>query len=259
MRSIWFSDDPEKAWAERYFLAQSPIWMLSVAFVVLSGVLRSWSDLGYLVFSIGVSLPAVVGPLLFARGRQRERGLPYWARFNLWIAVVVFFGTYVGTHYFFDLMGMRYAFPAKWTFEAALVGKSAQHVPVFMYPLTQAYFVTYFSTLVVLHRGLVHKLGGGVLASIALVFLLSYAVAFAETFFMATKYLADLFSYEKHDKMLGVGSFGYATYFVVGLPLVRRIDEGARTRTRDVLLLALATSMGVFFLLEAWARIVGRL
>jgi len=259
MSTTWFSDDPEKAWAERFFLLQSPIWMLSVAFVVLSGVLRSWSDLGYLVFSIAVSLPSLVGPLLFAKGRQSASGAPYWVRFNLWIAIVVFFGTYVGTHYFFDLMGMRYAFPAKWTLEAAYVGKSGEHVPIFMYPLTQAYFVTYYTALVVAHRGLTKKLGGGVVASVALVLLLSYVVAFAETFFMATKYLADLFSYDKHDKMLGVGSFGYATYFVVGLPLVRRLDDGARTPLGAVVTSALATCMGVFLLLEAWARLVGQL
>ncbi len=259
MPSSWFAEDPDKAWAERYFLLQSPLWIAAVACVMLTGVLRTWSDTGYLVFSIAVSLPATVGPLCFARGRALSNGAPYWLRFNAWIAIVVFFGTYFGTHYFFDLMGMRYAFPARWVFEAALVGKSGQHVPVFMYPLTQAYFVTYYSTLVVLHRGLTRRLGGSAIASAALVLGLSYAVAFAETFFMATDLMTDLFSYEKRDKMLGLGSIGYATYFVVGLPLVRRIDLDGRTSIGRVVESALATCMGVLLLLEAWARLVGRL
>jgi cycloeucalenol cycloisomerase len=259
MRSSWFAEDPDKAWAERYFLLQSPLWVAAVAIVVLTGALHSWSDTSYLIFSIAVSLPATVGPLCFARGRAFTGGAPYWLRFNAWVAIVVFFGTYFGTHYFFDLMGMRYAFPARWVFEAAYVGKSGQHVPIFMYPLTQAYFVTYYTSLVVAHRGLASKLGGGALGSAALVLVLSYAVAFAETFFMATDLMTDLFSYEKRDKMLGLGSFGYATYFVVGLPLVRRIDLGGRTSTWRVVESALATCMGVLLLLEAWARVVGRL
>lgn len=255
----WFAEDPNKAWGERFLLAQSPLWMIAVGVVIATGAIRSWGDVGFTVFSIAAALPALVGPLFFTRGRDFSRGAPYWLRLNLWVAIVVFFGTFVGTHYFFDLMGMRYAFPVEWTFEAAFVGKSGQRVPVFMYPLTQAYFVTYFTALGVAYRVLTTKLGLGRPGRVVVVLALSYVLAFAETLFMATGAMADLFSYEKKDAMLALGSIGYASYFVVGLPMARTIDEGERTPTLRVLQGALAACMLIFFLLEAWAKLVGRL
>mgnify|MGYP000930947934 CR=1 FL=1 len=255
----WLADRGDKAWGERWFLVTTPIWIAAVAIVMFTGWLRAWSDAGYLAFSCFAAAPAVLGPLLTARGRDFSAGVPYWVKLNLYAAILVFFGTYVGTHYFFDLMGMRYAFPSRWTFEALHVGKSGERVPVFMYPLTQAYFVTYFTVLVVAYRKVTSALRLGLLGRVAAVLVLSYAIAFAETFFMATDLLAGLFSYEKRDKMLALGSFGYAAYFVVGLPLARPIDEAEATPVSQVTLRALAACMAIFFLLELWARAVGRL
>jgi cycloeucalenol cycloisomerase len=255
----WFSERPDKAWGERYFLATSPIWMASVVFLVLSGAMRRWTEWGYLAYGLLAAAPAVVGPLLTKRGRSFDVGVPYWVKLNLFAAVLVFFGTYFGTHYFFDLMGMRYAFPSKWTFEAIHVGKTGGVVPSFLYPLTQAYFVTYFTVLVVAYRKIVTTLRLGALGRAAVVLVLAYAIAFAETFFMATDLMTDLFSYEKRDKMLTVGSLGYATYFVFGLPLARQIDEDAPTPLGRVLEMALAASMATLILLEGWSRLVGRL
>lgn len=255
----WFADRPDKAWGERYLLATSPIWITSVAVVVLSGMMRGWKESGYLAFSLFAAAPATVGPLLLPRGRAFGSGVPYWVKLNLFAAVLVFFGTYFGTHYFFDLMGMRYAFPSRYTFEALHVGRSGGVVPAFLYPLTQAYFVTYFTVLVVAYRKIVAAFGLGVVGRAAAVLALSYALAFAETFFMATDLMTDLFSYEKRDKMLFVGSLGYATYFVCALPLARRIDEDGPTSVGRVLEMALAASMATLILLEVWSRLVGRL
>jgi cycloeucalenol cycloisomerase len=47
------------------------------------------------------------------------------------------------------------------------------HVPIFMYPLTQAYFVTYFTVLVVLDRGISSTLGLGRAGRAVLVLLLA--------------------------------------------------------------------------------------
>ncbi len=255
----WLARGADKAWGERFFLLTTPIWITAVAAVVLTGSLRSWGDSGYMAFSLFAAAPAVVGPLLFARGRDFDEGVPYWVKLNLFAGVLVFFGTYFGTHYFFDLMGMRYAFPEAWTFEALHVGKSDRKVPVFMYPLTQAYFVTYFTVLVVAYRKLCAVFSLGLVGRIIAVLGLAYVIAFAETFFMATDLMVDLFSYDKRDRMLTVGSFGYATYFVVGLPIARRIDEPGKTPVRTVLLEALGASMLILILLEVWARVVGRL
>lgn len=233
-----------------------------MAVVVLSGWLRSWGDLGFLAFSCFAAFPMTLGPVLVAR-RARRGFHAYLLKLNLYVGVLVFFGTYFGTHYFFDLMGMRYAFPTQLVFDAELLGRSGSHVPVFMYPLTQAYFMTYFTVLVVAERGIRRRLPiarTSPLAAALLVGALSYGVAFAETFFMATDLMKDLFAYEKKGRMLLVGSFGYAVYFVVGLPMVRDLDEPDRRWTlRHTGLRALAACMLILLLLEVWAKAVGRL
>lgn len=246
-------------------LLGSLVWIASVAIVVVSGWLRSWGDFGFLAFSCFAAFPVTLGPvLLVSRTGRASRGFhAYLLKLNLYVGVLVFFGTYFGTHYFFDLMGMRYAFPTRLVFDAELLGRSGSHVPVFMYPLTQAYFMTYFTVLVVVERGIRRRFNitrTNPLAAALLVGALSYGVAFAETFFMATDLMADLFAYEKKGRMLLFGSFGYAVYFVVGLPMVRDLDEPEQTWTiRHTGLRALAACMLILVLLEVWAKAVGRL
>ena len=45
----WFSENPDKAWAERFFLIYSPIWMLSMAVMMLTGWDKSWGDTALLL------------------------------------------------------------------------------------------------------------------------------------------------------------------------------------------------------------------
>lgn len=256
----WLSSNPDKAWAERAFLLGSLAWIAAVAVVMLTGVLKSWGDAGYLLFSLAAAAPVTVAPLLMRPKGAKPLFESYFFKLNLFAFVLVFFGTYFGTHYFFDLMGMRYAFPTRLVFEAAVVGKSGAHVPIFMYPLTQAYFVTYFTVLVVLDRGIAAKLGLGRVGRAVLVLVLAYGIAFLETLFMANDLMRDLFSYANKSRMLWLGSIGYSLYFVVGLPAVRGVDENETTwPARRVLVQALAASMGILILLEAWAKLVGPL
>lgn len=256
-----FAANPEKAWAERFLLAVSPLWIAAVAIVVLSGALRGWNDAQYLVFSCACAAPAALGPALVRNPAAQPLAQRYWVKLNVWVAIVVFFGTYFGTHYFFDLMGMRYAFGSQWTFQSNVMGHSGQRVPIFMYPLTHAYFMTYFTVLVVADRTLRARLNPGPLGRALIIAALSYAIAFAETFFMATDMMRDLFAYEQKDRMLAFGSIGYAVYFVIGLPLVRGIDErpDERWSLGRVVLEALGACMAILLLLEAWAQLVGPL
>ena len=189
----------------------------------------------------------------------RRRRPAYWLKYNVWIAIVVTFGTYVGTAYFFDLMGMRYAFPTALHLESPVVGRSGSIVPLFMYPLTHAYFMTYFVVLAVAWRTIRSTLRLRRLGTVLSLCVLAYALAFAETFFMATDLMSDLFAYEQRDQMLWLGSFGYAAYFLVGLPMVTRIDADERWTMGRTVLEALATCMGILVLLEVWAQVVGPL
>ena len=254
--------DEEKERTLRVILAQSPFWIIAVALVMLTGTLRRWNDADYLVFSTTVAAPSILFPALLPS--RRTAGRPwwqsYWFKLNLWVAIVVAFGTYFGTHYFFDLMGMRYAFDVRWNFGSDVLGHSGQAVPVFMYPLTHAYFMSYFAFLMVAERAIVRRLGlEGAMRAVA-VLGLAYALAFAETFFMASELLSDLFAYASRERMLKIGSFGYASYFIVGLPMVRRIDRGGEPWPIErVVMEALATCMGILVLLEVWAKAVGPL
>lgn len=335
----------EKSHTHRLILLQTPLWVLSVLYVMQTGVLRSWTDLEYLLFSVTVASPSVLLPALLPPRRPldnspgsqaspspnrkpdskgsaqttknaqdgndtntrkaKRRRTSYWIKLNIYIFILVLFGTYFGTHYFFDLMGMRYTFgdQLKWHFESDVLGRHGcapsllpspntgtkrQVVPLFMYPLTHAYFMTYFSLLIVLEDLLLQTLSspvsklkgqsvwGGILKKFikgSIVLGLSYALAFLETYIMASPLLEDLFRYKDRDRMLKVGSLGYAAYFVVGLPMVGRIDEDSDSDKNGdaedgeskewtlgrVVIEALATCMGIMCLLEIWGKLVGPL
>lgn len=297
---LWLSDDPGKAWAERFFLLYTPVWIAAVALVMATGALLRWGDLGFLAFSVAVSAPLVIIPAACHRRVPALAATPwhrsYWFKFNLWIFLFVWIGTYFLTHYFFDVLGMRYAFPTRYTLDAALVGKGDGSVPIFMYPLTQAYFVSYHAGMLVvlrrLHRALglgnlsqgtataaanhlspetaappAHHLSHGTsrwprrlllgLAALAL----AYAVSFGETLFMASDLISDLFWYADKPRMLRYGSLFYACYFLVSLPLLYPMDEppGPAYSPGRAALEALAAGMLVFMILDALALALGPL
>ncbi|KXX74690.1 Cycloeucalenol cycloisomerase [Madurella mycetomatis] len=254
--------EAEKSQTHRLILAQSPLWILPVLLVMQTGILRRWSDAEYLLFSFAIASPSILLPYFLGPSRSAPGSAPYWLKLHVWISILVCFGTYFGTHYFFDLMGMRYVFAtATWHLESDVVGRGGQVVPLFMYPLTHAYFMTYFVFLVLAEDRLRSLLGGGGRVGRGLlVVALAYGVAFAETYVMASPLLEDLFRYDDRGRMLRVGSLGYASYFVAGLPMVKRIDGGGEEwGIRKVAIEALATCMGIMILLEAWAKVVGPL
>ena len=245
--------DPAHHDAERALFIGSAMWISCVAFVVLTGVLRSWTDTGYLIFSLVCASTVTIVPALLCK-----RELTYVLRVNLFAFVLMVVGTYFGTHYFFDFMHMKYTFATKLALQSDLCGRSGQTVPLFMYPLTQAYFATYYTALVAADRVLRRRLSLGPIGSAVLVLVLSYGLAFLETFAMATDLMRDLFLYEKKGHMLVFGSIGYAVYFVIGLPIARGLGRPNLTYG-GVLMRALAAGMAVLFALELWARAVGPL
>jgi cycloeucalenol cycloisomerase len=258
-----FSENPSKAAAERFVLIYSPVWIAIVGFVMLSGVYRTWGDVMYIVLGIGVAAPLVLVPLLrpFPADANRPFWDTSWFRLNLWVWILVWFGSYFGSEYFFDVLGMRYGFATTWNLDAALVGSGKGEVPFFLYPLTQAYFMTYHVVMVVVLRALTTRFSLGRIARALVIFVLAYSVAFAETFFMAIPQLADVFIYLDRGRMLAFGSIFYACYFVVSVPLIARVDEPPEERWpwTKVVVEALAASMLVLILLDAWALLLGKL
>lgn len=278
-RLRWLAADPGKAWAERFFLLYSPIWIALVAWALLSGAVLTWDDPTYLAFGLVVGAPTVVVPALLHRRVPALAATPwydsYWFKFGAWIFVFVFVGTYFLTHYFFDVLGMRYTFPTRWNGGAALVGRARPPIPLFMYPLTQAYFVTYHVVMLVLLRRARALLGlppVGVRdlsprtwpwarrVALALVTLaLAYAVAYAETLFMAIDAIAPYFGYADKARMLRYGSLFYACYFLVSLPILARLDEpaGERTPLGRVILSSAGAGLIVMLILDLLAWIIG--
>ena len=62
---------------------------------------------------------------------------------------------------------------------------------------------------------------------------LAYGFAYAETYFMASEALSDYFWYVDRARMFELGSLFYATYFIVSVPLLSRLDEPYEGREGD--------------------------
>ena len=262
-RGQWFSSSPAKARYERFALIYSPMWIAMMGLVMLTGLYRSWDDPGYMAFGVLLAAPLILAPVLTTKVGEgaswRAIVGSTWLRINVWIAIFVFVGSYVCTHYFFDVVGMRYGFPTRWNFDATLVGHSDGEVPLFLYPVTQAYFMTYHVAATVALRWLSTRYELGALGRALVVAVLAYVVAFAETFFMAIPALADVFEYADRGRMLAWGSLFYGTFFVVSVPAFARVDEGERWTMLRTVSSALAVSMAVVLGLELWATLLGRL
>ncbi len=255
----FWSPDPAEAAVERWLLAFAPVWITAVAVVMLTGAIARMSDASLLAFGLATAIPAWFLPRRFAPDpalRRRARGL--LLRRNLWLSVVVFFGTYAWTRYFFDLMGMRYAFPTRWHLEAWGIGRTDGTVALFLYPLTMAYFTSYYTVLAIGMRRLAPPGRAGGLRRLAVLFALGYLLAFAETGAMNVPALASYFGYADKRAMLGVGSIPYALLFVVTYPL---FPAGAKARgTRwEAIVAALAASMAGLFVLDLWGHLHGPL
>ncbi|KAK4205114.1 hypothetical protein QBC40DRAFT_325786 [Triangularia verruculosa] len=245
-------------------LAHTPLWLSAVAVVVLTSSLQNWTtNAHYLSFSLFAASPPLLLPFLFPSrpaasdnhptGRRRFQS-SYALKFNVYIAVLVFFGTYFGTAYFFQLMSMRYTFPAHLvTLDSDILRRQEmQQVPVFLYPLTHAYFCTYYALLLVLYDYVNPK---AFWSRSVTVLGLSYVLAWAETWFMASDLMNEWFAYGDRSRMLRVGSWGYASYFVVGLPMLRRLS--GEWGWERVVIEAGGCCMGIMVLLEVWGRLVG--
>ncbi len=265
MSARWLSANPDKAWAERVLLLYTPAWMVAVGVIMVTGWIHALGDVGFMLFSLAVAAPAVLAPALLHRrnGTPRPWWRSYWLKLNVWSAILVFGGTYFGTAYFFDLMGMRYGFDVTWTLQSPVVGRHGGTVPLFMYPLTQAYFVSYFVLMTVAYRRLRTRVRPPGRA--LLVLGLAYAIAFAETLAMANPLIEGAFAYADRGRMLLLGSWGYAVYFIIGLPMAFAIDEPTQEDPapdwplRRVAFHAVGAYMLILCGLEVWAQLIGPL
>ena len=237
----FFSRDPEKRRVELLVLAYSPLWMVAIALVQYGRWFTRWGDAGHLAFGVALALPVWLLALASAHG----------ARFALLITLMSLIQNYFGAQLFFDAFGMQYHFPVHWI---------VRGTPLFLYAVTVAYFATYYVVLTVAWRAVQSRFPSRI-ARVAFRALLSYAVAFAETFCMANKSLQAYFSYRDPRAVMWFGSIAYGTLFFITLPLFYDLDERAPAPTRRAIWDCLALNMLVLICYElysaGYARLIG--
>ena len=87
----WFSQNPDRAWAEIFFLIYIPIWIAIV--VVVNASYRNFGNTGDIVqipFVLCVALPYVLVPAILRRGRNPNGHWyeSYWFKANLFRFIV---------------------------------------------------------------------------------------------------------------------------------------------------------------------------
>ncbi|MDB4968218.1 MAG: hypothetical protein JWN44_3907 [Myxococcales bacterium] len=216
------SSNPSKRWMELFVLAYSPVWIGIITYCEVTRVFAHWGDLGHLAFGLALAAPVWLIPLAFPGAA--DRGIPllsrHATRFNVFIAVWTFVQVWFGSDLFFDFLGMEYHFPVTWT---------AHRTPLFLYPVTIAYFSTYYVLMQIIWRAFLTRFPSAPLPlRIIVLVIIGYAVAFTETSGMATDVMHEYFRYRDKSFTLLYGSLCYGTIFVVSLPLVYRLDENAQ-------------------------------
>ena len=254
--SPWMAPTEAKRWTENLFLVISPLWIVGVLCVLVPFKLYERLDeWGYLYVGLFSALPYVLCPaILKERSADAARPLHdrYWLKANVWIAIFSFIGNYFWTHYFYRLLGADYTFPAH----------RINNVPITLFLMTHAYFCLYHTISNFMIRRVraatcsIGKLGQN-LSECALVFVLAYATAYAETLTIAH---FPYYTFTNRRAMYRIGSLFYAIYFFVSFPMFFRIDESPRSERYSmwrVIVDALAAGMLVTCLLDFWRLGIG--
>lgn len=247
----WLSKNKAKRWTELFFFYYSFTWIFwCLCVLVPFKIFENLDKWGYLSIGLVASLPCVLVPIWLEGKADSKRPFhkKYWVKANVWIAIFSFIGNYFWTHYFYDLLGASYTFPAH----------MLNRVPVTLYFMTHAYFCFYHSMSNMIirrvrnatksHGSLVQNLSEGVT-----VFILAYLTAYGETITIAH---FPYYQFVDRGKMYTVGSLFYAIYFFVSFPMFYRMDEDTRSSSHYSLwrtaVDSLGASMLVTLLLDFW-------
>ena len=270
-RGQWFSNNSDKAWAEKYFLAYIPVFFAYNALMQTTGWLNA-GTFWHITQNLLMWFPfCVLVPWFLRRNSGVIWHQSYWFKFNLYMAVFIFFCTYFHTEYFFDVLGLRYRFDdVNLYFDSALVGPNeatalAEHkkVPSGMYLNSIAFFIVYHTAAIVVMRRIRSvttnwRSTARTLSWCAIVAATALFFAWAETYFYITDDASANVWYVDLERMLQWGSVYYAMYFIVSFPNVFRLDEQQAdwTLSRTVIE-ACAVSAISLLLLDLWALLLG--
>lgn len=272
----WFSKNPDKAWAEKFFLTVVPFWFVYNMAVVQMGWLNT-GNFWNIMQNVLMWVPyCILVPWFLRRNSGVAWHRSYWFKFNLYMFWWVFLCTYFHTEYFFEVLGLRYRFPEVTLYlDSALVGpdeatalENFQKVPPSMYFNAIVFFFVYHVTAIIALRRLRTMTDNWSSATVRwltwwlLVALVSLFWAWGETYFyfvLADNDGANVW-YEDLDAMLEFGSIYYALYFVVAFPNLYRLDEaeaGERWSLGRVIVEASFVGMITLLLIDLATHIVG--
>lgn len=269
----WLSQNDDRAWAEKLYLWYIPVFFLISGITSRTGLslLSNWGNLGA---GLLVWLPfCVLLPLYLRRNHPLPVWQQWWFKFQLYLAVVIFFLTYFGTEYFFDVLGMRYNYPnVSWYFDSVLLGPDQasalgefKRVPIGMYPISVGFFTVYHIGAIVMIRRIYRfgqslGLGAGRIAFIAGVVASALFWAWLETMLFVSQPKGSFAWYEDLDRQLGLGTVFYAMGFLFTFANVYWLDELARHRPwglRRIMITATAMCLLVLLAGDLWAMHFG--
>jgi len=272
VRGYWFSQNPDRAWAEKLYLYFIPVFFIYNAVMQRMGWVSA-GDFWHIVQDVLMWLPyCVLLPFYWRRKSGMCWYEDYWFKFQVWIFVFVFFATYFHTEWFFSVLGMRYNFPnVTLYFDSRLCGPDeasalANHekIPLGIYLNTLAFFTVYHNAACVVMRRVKTLVAGTSpmvrwAGWIAIVAATAFFFAYAETFFYIQPAVASTVYYIDKARMLAIGSFCYMLYFIVSFPDVYRLDEppGPKWNLMRCVVEAGFVSMVSLFLIDLFAWIYG--
>ena len=224
-KMVWKAVNRSKVFGETFILIYSVIWISFLAVVVIWKWYEQFSPNDYILVGLGIAIPCFVGPLVFPD--MKERRIPFSERYivkaNIFIFIVGYIGNHFYTHYFYDMLGMRYTGPL-----ATGKGIEINQVPLSMFLFTHPYFMTYHVLAAPLLRATKVYLQKYPSPDILLgifITLIAFMTAFIETWTISG---FPYYTYPDFYTMLTKGSAFYGVFFVVTFPWFFRLDEDPR-------------------------------
>lgn len=236
-------------------LMYTPIWIVCMVVIVKTRWYESFGPNDYIGVGIALVVPILFLPLLLAS--KKEKALPFRKRYivkaHMYIAILSYIGNHFYTHYFYNVLGMRYTGPLA-------VGIQINSVPVSMFLMTHVYFLSYHVLISPLLRATINALEWNRMAQIigtaVVVVLIAVTTAAAETWTISS---FPYYTYPDFHAMMTVGSVFYSLFFIVTFPMFFRLDEDPHTpwSLERVVVNALAAMMLVLLFADWWRLFVG--
>ncbi|XP_003385217.2 PREDICTED: cycloeucalenol cycloisomerase-like [Amphimedon queenslandica] len=229
---------------EKVVLYYTIAWISSMALIVKLKLYESFDSEDYIKIGLALSIPCFLLQLL-----SKEESLPFYRQYlfkaNLFVGIIGYLGNHFYTHYFYNVLGMRYTGPLSG-------GIRINDVPLSMYLMTHPYFLSYHVLVSPVIRVFRRALSGrhyllyhscfGVF-----VYIIAVTTAFIETYTISS---FPYYTYPDFHEMLTYGSLFYGLFFLVSFPLFHFIDESTEWPLKSVAMSAFGSMMIVLLLAD---------